>query len=385
MVLKVSRRGQVPPFIVMDVMRAANERAATGADVLHLEVGQPSTPAPAGVIAAAQAALARDTLGYTESFGLPALRERIAAHYLSQYGVAVDPSRIALTTGSSGAFVLAFLAAFEPGDRVALAAPSYPAYRNILSALDLVPVELPAGPAQRYQATLDLVRGCGTTIDGLILASPANPTGTMLPPDELAALARYCAASGIRLVSDEIYHGLTYGGVAAATALAAGDEAIVVNSFSKYFSMTGWRLGWMVVPQALLRAVECLAQNFFISPPTLSQHAALAAFDCRDELQRNLARYAENRALLLDELPKAGFDRLAPADGAFYLYADVGHLTNDSTAFCRRMLAEIGVACTPGVDFDRERGHATLRFSFAGSTATMAEAARRLRSWRPAP
>jgi aspartate/methionine/tyrosine aminotransferase len=381
MVLKVSRRGQIPPFIVMDVMRAANERAAAGADVLHLEVGQPATGAPAGVIAAAQAALGSDTLGYTEAFGLPALRERIAGHYRDTYGIAVDPARIVLTTGSSGAFVLAFLAAFEAGDRVALAAPSYPAYRNILTALGLIPVELAAGSAERYQATVELVRNCREPIDGLIVASPANPTGTMLSPAELAGLARYCAASGIRLVSDEIYHGLTYGGVAAATAVAFSEDAIVVNSFSKYFSMTGWRLGWMIVPQSLLRAVECLAQNFFISPPSLSQHAALAAFDCHAELQGNLARYAENRAVLLSELPQAGFDRLAPADGAFYLYADIGHLTNDSVEFCRRMLVETGIACTPGTDFDRARGHAALRISFAGSTATIAEAARRLRNW----
>jgi aspartate/methionine/tyrosine aminotransferase len=381
MVLKVARRGQVPPFIVMDVMRAANERAAAGADVLHLEVGQPSTAAPAGVIAAAQAALGRDVLGYTDSFGLPELRRRIARHYRDFYGVAVDPERVVVTTGSSGAFILAFLASFDAGDRVALAAPSYPAYRHLLAALDLVPVELPAGPAERYQASLDLLLR-GGAVDGLIVASPANPTGTMLPPDELFGLARHCAANGIRMISDEIYHGLTYGSVAVATALAASDEAIVVNSFSKYFSMTGWRLGWMVVPPSLLRAVECLAQNLFISPPTLSQHAALAAFDCVDEIAANVARYTENRALLLEELPKAGFDRLAPADGAFYLYADIGHLTNDSVAFCRRMLAETAIACTPGVDFDPQRGHATLRISFAGSTETMREAARRLIRWR---
>jgi len=382
MVLKVSRRGQIPPFIVMDVLRAANERAAGGADVLHLEVGQPSTGAPAKVIAAAQAALRGDMLGYTEAFGLPALRQRIADHYVAAYGIAVDPARIVLTTGSSGAFLLAFLAAFEPGDRVALASPSYPAYRNILTALGLVPVELPSGPAQRYQASVALLERAPGPLEGLIIASPANPTGTMLAREEIAALARKCTESGIRLVSDEIYHGLTYGTIAASTALAASDDAIIVNSFSKYFSMTGWRLGWMIVPPSLLRAVECLAQNFFISPPTLAQHAALAAFDCEEELRGNVARYAANRDLLLAELPKAGFDRLAPADGAFYLYADINALTNDSVEFCRRMLAETGVACTPGTDFDPARGHATLRMSFAGSTTTIAEAARRLKTWR---
>jgi len=381
MALKLGRRGQVPPFIAMDVLRAANERAAAGADVLHLEVGQPSTPAPAAVLAAARTALGAETLGYTDALGLPALREAIAAHYRDAYGVAVEPARVVVTTGSSGAFLLAFLAAFDPGDRVAMAAPGYPAYRNILTALDLVPVELPAGPAERYQMTFELLRSHAGRLDGLIVASPANPTGTMIAPDELAALARYCRDMGIRFVSDEIYHGIVYG-ARAATALATSAEAIVVNSFSKYFSMTGWRLGWMVVPPDMLRAVECLAQNLYISPPALSQHAALAAFGCRAELDANVARYAANRALLLAELPKAGFTRFAPADGAFYLYADVAHLTNDSPEFCRRMLREIGVACTPGIDFDPARGHASLRISFAGSTEAMEEAARRLKSWR---
>jgi aspartate/methionine/tyrosine aminotransferase len=381
MVLKLARRGQIPPFIAMDVLRAANEQAAAGEDVLHLEVGQPSTPAPGGVLAAARAALGRETLGYTDALGLPALREAIATHYHRRYAVALDPARIVVTTGSSGAFLLAFLAAFDPGDRVAMAAPAYPAYRNILTALDLVPVELPAGPDQRYQMTLDLLHSQQQPLDGLIVASPANPTGTMLAPAELAEIARSCRDLGIRFISDEIYHGIVYARTAA-TALASSDEAIVVNSFSKYFSMTGWRLGWMVVPPDMLRAVECLAQNLYISPPALSQHAAIAAFDCGDELDANVARYAANRALLLAELPKAGLVQFAPADGAFYLYADVGHLTNDSPEFCRRMLREIGVACTPGVDFDPARGNAALRISFAGSSETMAEAARRLVSWR---
>jgi len=382
MALKVSARGQIPPFIVMDVMRAANERAATGADVLHLEVGQPSTGAPQGVIAAASAALRGDTLGYTDALGIPALRSAIARHYRDRYGIDLDPERVVVTTGSSGAFLLAFLASFDAGDRVGLATPAYPAYRNILRALDLEPVSLEAGPDERYQATVDLVRRAPRPLDGLVVASPANPTGTMLMPEALAALARHCETSGIRLVSDEIYHGITYG-PEEATALASSEQAIVINSFSKYFSMTGWRLGWMVVPKPLLRAVECIAQNFFISPPAISQHAAVAAFDCHEELGRNVERYAENRALLLRELPKAGFDRLAPADGAFYLYADVAHLTNDSQEFCRRILRELGIAVTPGVDFDPARGHRTLRISFAGAAATIAEAARRLRAWRP--
>jgi aspartate/methionine/tyrosine aminotransferase len=381
MTLKLARRSGIAPFIVMDVLRAANARAAAGGDVIHLEIGQPSTPAPAGVRAAAQAMLAGDPLGYTDALGLPRLRDAISQHYRTAYGVAVDPSRIVVTTGSSAGFILGFLAAFDPGDRVALAAPGYPAYRNILTALDLVPVELPTGPAERFQPTVEALDRVGDGLAGLIVASPANPTGTMMAPDALAAMARHCSAAGIRLVSDEIYHGIVYG-QDAATALACSDDAIVVNSFSKYYAMTGWRIGWMVVPPDMLRPIECLAQNLFVAPPSLSQHAAIAAFACTGELAANVARYDANRALLLDQLPKAGFDRFAPADGAFYLYADVAHLTNDSRAFCARMLREIGVACTPGVDFDPSRGHGTLRLCFAGATETIAEAARRIVAWR---
>ncbi len=381
MTLKLSRRGRVPAFIAMDVLRDANRRAAEGGDIIHLELGQPSTRAPQPVRDAASAALGREILGYTDACGLPALREAIAAHYRAAYGVALDPARIVVTTGSSAGFILAFLAAFDPGDRVALASPAYPAYRNILLALDLVPVALPAGPETRYQATRDLLASLKDGVEGLILASPANPTGSMLGAEELAALARSCENRGIRLVSDEIYHGISYGMVAA-TAAATSAEAIIVNSFSKYYSMTGWRIGWMVVPEAMRRAVECLAQNLYISAPTLSQHAALAAFSCAAELEANVARYAENRALLLEELPKAGFTGFAPADGAFYLYVDVAHATNDSEEFCRRMLREIGVAATPGTDFDPARGHATMRLCFAGATGEIAEAARRLKNWK---
>ena len=367
----------------MEVLRAANQRAAAGERVLHLEIGQPDSGAPAAVIEAARRALASHRLGYTEALGIGPLREAIARHYRQSYGLDIDPVRIVVATGSSGAFLLAFLAAFEPGDRVALAAPGYPAYRNILLALGLEPVDLPTGPETRFQPTpalLDAAAERGRPIEGLIVASPSNPAGSMLSPEELAALAAYCDRHEIRLISDEIYHGIVYDGVAT-TAAAHGEQAIVVNSFSKYFSMTGWRLGWMVLPADLLRAVECLAQNLFISPPTLPQLAALAVFGCKAELDANVARYRRNRELLLAELPKAGFRRFAPPDGAFYLYADVGELTNDSEAFCRRMLAETGVAATPGVDFDAGRGHRFLRFSFAGSTDDMAEAGRRLKAW----
>ncbi len=379
MALKVAKRGQVPPFIVMDVMRAANERAAAGGDVLHLEVGQPSTGAPAAVVAAAKAALDSDVLGYTLALGLEPLRRRIADNYRADYGVAVRPENVVVTTGSSGAFLLAFLAAFEPGDRVGIACPGYPAYRNILAALGVEPVLIPVGEDSRFLPTARRLAAFGQKLDGLIVASPSNPTGSMLSAAEMAELVAYCHQEGIRLVSDEIYHGLSYAGPAA-TAAGHG-EVITINSFSKYYSMTGWRLGWMVVPDDLLRAVECLAQNLFISPPSLSQAAALAVFDCKDELNANVARYAQNRQILLAELPAAGFGQLAPADGAFYLYANVARWTDDSLAFCRRMLAETGVAATPGVDFDPLDGRHFVRFSFAGATADMAEAARRLQAW----
>ncbi|NQV46261.1 MAG: aminotransferase class I/II-fold pyridoxal phosphate-dependent enzyme [Rhodospirillaceae bacterium] len=380
MALKIASRGNIPPFIVMDVMRAANARAARGDDILHMEVGQPGTPAPAPVLAAARKALDTDLIGYTDAFGVPELRQRLSRHYQDYYGQPVDPGRIAVTTGSSGAFIVSFLSVFDAGDRVALADPGYPAYRNILKALDIDVVGLPVGPETNYQPTpgvLDRVTG---DLDGLIIASPSNPTGTMIGDDDMAALVNYCQSRGIRIISDEIYHGITYGR-RAETILKHTDDAIVINSFSKYFSMTGWRLGWMVVPESLLRSVECLLQNLFISPPTLSQLAGIAAFDCGRELDGYVANYAKNRNLLLSELPKAGFDKLSKADGAFYLYADVSHLTHDSEDLCRRILAETGVAVTPGIDFDPERGNRTVRFSFAGPGEDMAEAARRLVDW----
>jgi aspartate/methionine/tyrosine aminotransferase len=383
MALKIAQRGQIPPFIVMDVMRAANEREAAGGAVLHLEVGQPGSGAPRGVIEAARAALDADRLGYTDAFGIPRLRQRVARHYQDSYGLAVAAERVVVTTGSSGAFLLAFLGAFEVGDRVALASPGYPAYRNILQALGVGVINIETGAETRFQPSVALLEAAVAqhgALHGLIVASPSNPAGTMIPTPTFRALADYCRANDIRLISDEIYHGITYA-EPAKSALAFTDEAIVINSFSKFFSMTGWRLGWMVLPEDLLRAVECLAQNLFISPPTLSQLAAVAAFDCGAELAANVARYAANRALLLEQLPKAGFDRLAPADGAFYIYADVSRLSNDSEDFCRRMLRETGVATTPGIDFDPGRGRAFVRFSFAGTTADMAEAARRLIAW----
>ena len=380
MTLKSSKRGQVPPFIVMDVMRAAEERERAGERVLHLEVGQPATRAPSKVIEAAHDALNTDVIGYTNAFGIWELRQAIADHYDATYGVTVDPETVAVTTGSSGAFVLSFMAAFDPGDRVALASPGYPAYRNILTGLGVEVVDLPTTLEDNFQPTVARLQALDTPPDGLILASPSNPAGTMISPKEMEALVVYCHQNGVRLISDEIYHGITYG-APGVTALSHTQDAIIINSFSKYFSMTGWRLGWMIVPDDLHRTIECLAQNLFISPPTIAQQAGLAAFDCRDELEANIRQYARSRELLLDKLPQAGFTRLAPAEGAFFIYADVSEFTDDSREFCRRMLAETGVAATPGVDFDPTRGARFVRFSFAGDEGEIAEAADRLITW----
>jgi aspartate/methionine/tyrosine aminotransferase len=379
MSLRPSRRGIVPPFIAMDVLRAANERAALGGEVIHLEVGQPGAPAPMRVREAARQALAGEPIGYTDSLGIAPLRQAIAAHYRSQYGLAVDPAEVAVTTGSSGAFLLAFLAAFDAGARVGLAVPGYPAYRNILSALGIEPVLIAVDEASHYQPTPERLVAAGP-LDGLVVASPANPTGTMLDAAALRRLAAFCRDRQIRLVSDEIYHGITYG-IPASTARAHGPEAIVVNSFSKYYCMTGWRLGWMLVPPDLARSVDCLAQNVYISPPALSQLAAVVAFDCRAELDAHVVRYRANRDVLVEALRAAGLGHFAPADGAFYLYADVSSLTDDSEVWCRRVLAETGVAVTPGRDFDPLRGDQWVRLSFAGPSDAVAEGARRLGNW----
>ena len=386
MPLKVGRGAGAPPFLVMDVIAAANARAAALAPgepgVIRMEVGQPGTGAPAGAAEAAARALRGGMpLGYTEAFGLPSLRARIARHYAERYGLEVPAARVAVTVGASGAFPLAFLAAFDPGDAVAMAAPFYPPYANILTALGMRPLLMPCDASTRFQPTVAMLEKLHPRPAGLVLASPCNPAGTMLPPDEFAAIARWCEAEGVRLVSDEIYHGLSYGELREETAAAHSGSAVVVNSFSKYWSMTGWRVGWLLLPPDLLRPVECLAQNLFISAPHVAQVAAEAAMDCAPELEANRARYRRNRDLLLRELPRAGLDRLSPADGAFYLWADVGHLTNDSVSFCARMLAETGVAATPGVDFDRDRGGRFLRLSYCGPEADMAEAADRLRGW----
>ena len=372
--MRFSRRSTVDSFIVMDVLDAAQKAEVGGRRVIHMEIGQPATSAPTGARAALAQAMERGPLGYTGALGLPALRERIARHYGDWHGVDLDPARVVVTTGASGAFILAFSALFDAGDRVAMGAPGYPSYRQILKALSLRPVDLPTAPENAYQPVpedlpLDLA--------GLIVASPGNPTGTTLDAGRLAALSAAAGQRGAALVSDEIYHGLDYSG-RSISALEITDDAYVVNSFSKYFSMTGWRVGWLVVPQGHVRTVERLAQSLFICPPHASQVVALAALDCADELEANKAVYARNRDLMIEGLPRAGIERFAPPDGAFYVYADISHLTDDSLDFAHRLLDEAGVATAPGVDFDPARGGGTLRFSYAGSTAGIAEGLERL-------
>jgi aspartate/methionine/tyrosine aminotransferase len=385
--LTVAARANVPPFHVMDLLAAAAERQRTHGDLVNLVAGQPSTPAPRPVLEAAKRALDEEVLGYTVALGIPELREAIAEHHRQVYGLEVGIEDIVVTTGSSGGFLLAFLAAFDAGDRVAIARPGYPCYRNVLTALGCEVVELPTGPESRFQPTVEMLESLDGPVKGLVVASPANPTGTMLAPEELAALAAWCETHGVQLISDEIYHGITYtGAVEQSTAWQTSREAVVFHSFSKYFSMTGWRLGWMLVPERLRRAVDVLTGNFTICPPVLAQHAGVAAFtpEAYAEVDGHVARYAENRALLLDGLPRLGITRLAPADGAFYVYADVSHLTGDSMALCHRLLADTGVATAPGVDFDTADGGRFLRLSFAGSPSEVAEALSRIEDWLPA-
>ncbi|MBK0328353.1 aminotransferase class I/II-fold pyridoxal phosphate-dependent enzyme [Rhodobacteraceae bacterium F11138] len=373
--MRNSTRSQVDPFIVMDVMEAARRAEDAGRRIIHMEVGQPGTGAPQGAARALSSALQTDAMGYTVSLGLPALRRRIAQLYGDWYDVDLNPDRVVVTSGSSAGFILAFTALFDTGDRVGIGAPGYPSYRQILSALDLVPVDLPTAPENRLQpvpadfAALDLA--------GLMVASPANPTGTMLDRGAMSALIDATHAQGAAFISDEIYHGIEYE-AKAVTALEVTDDCYVINSFSKYFSMTGWRVGWMVVPEDHVRVIERLAQNLFICAPHASQVAALAAMDCDDELRANLDVYRANRALMLEGLPKAGFNKIAPPDGAFYVYADVSDLTDDSRALAAEILQQAGVAVTPGLDFDRDRGHGTLRFSYARSTADIQEGLARL-------
>ncbi len=378
------RAERVAPFLAMDVLAAATAKERRGESVVHMEVGQPSAPAPRAAREAAMRALEAGRIGYTEALGIGPLRERIARHYRDAYGVTIAPEQVVVTTGSSAGFVLGFLGLFDAGSRVAITAPGYPAYRNILEALDIEAVALPLERASGYVMTAAMVERAHAErpLSGILAMSPANPSGTMIGAAALAALGETCRRLGLWFVSDEIYHGLTYG-EPARTALAVDEDAVVVNSFSKYFCMTGWRIGWLVVPPRLVRTVERLAQNLYISPPYLSQVAALAAFDATEELEAVKAGYARNRALLLDAFPALGLGDTHPVDGAFYIYADVARFTNDSVAFCRRMLDEAGVAATPGVDFDAGEGGHYVRFSFAGSHDDCAQAVARLKAWLP--
>jgi aspartate/methionine/tyrosine aminotransferase len=380
--LHVAQRANVPPFHVMDLLAAAQARQAAKGDLVNFVAGQPSTGAPKAVREEAKRLLDEDLLGYTVATGVPALRAAIADHHRRQSGIDVGPDDVVVTTGSSGGFLLAFLAAFEPGDRVVMARPGYPCYRNVLTALGIEVVEIDCGPETRFQPTVELLESVPGPVAGLVIASPANPTGTMIPAEELARLAAWCEEHGVRLISDEIYHGITYAGETS-SAWQTSRTGVTFGSFSKYFSMTGWRLGWMLVPEDLRRPVDVLTGNFTICPPVLGQYAALAAFtpESYAELDGHVARYAVNRGILLEGLPRLGIDRLAPADGAFYVYADIGHLTDDSYAWCVRVLEETGVAMAPGIDFDTRRGNQFVRMSFAGAAAEIEEGLDRLAKW----
>jgi aspartate/methionine/tyrosine aminotransferase len=389
--MQASRRSAVPPFTVMEIIAAANARRAAGQKVLNLCVGEPSSAAPAAVRRRAAELLGAGPLGYTEALGVPALRERLAGHYRRWYGVDVDPRRVAVTTGSSGGFLLAFLAAFDAGDRVAIARPGYPAYRNILASLGCEVVELPCGPDTRWRPTVEQLEALDRPVQGLVVAGPANPTGTLVDARTLDDLAAWCAAHDVRLVSDEIYHGITYGpggavpGAGAPTAAGATDRgAVVVSSFSKYWAMTGWRLGWLVLPDDLVPGVDALAGNLALCPPTLAQHAAVEAFTDASyaEAEANVRGYAGSRRLVLDRLPELGWHRAAPADGAFYVYADVSASGLDSVTWCARLLDEAGVALTPGTDFDGVDGRDWVRLSFAPAPDVVAEALERIAAWQ---
>ena len=377
-----SVRSNVPPFMVMDVMAAAARIEAAGGKVVHMEVGQPAVGAPSTAIAAVRAALGASPLGYTESLGIPSLRARIARHYAETYGIALPLERVIVTTGSSAGFILAFLAMFEAGDRVAIANPGYPPYRHILTTLGCEPVLIETGAENRFAITGESLRAAHRQkpLAGVLVASPANPTGTMMTPQALADLIRVADEEGIRFISDEIYHGLDYA-VPVETAVRLSDSAVVINSFSKYFCMTGWRIGWMVVPQPLVRPIDRLQGNLAISVPTVSQIAAEAAFEGKPELDAIKHSYEDNRKILIEGLPRAELTKFLPVDGAFYLYADISEFSNDSFDFAKRLLQEAYVAATPGVDFDPMHGRQFIRFSYAGSTADMKEAVERIGNW----
>lgn len=379
---KASFRANVSPFLALDVLTAATHRETLGESIIHLEIGEPGAAPPRLVREAAIAALSGGPIGYTQALGRPSLRAKIARHYQKTYGLTVAPERIVVTTGSSGGFMLALLARFDHGGRVAVSSPGYPAYRTLFDALGIEAVPLETGPETGYVVTAEMIEAAHAVakLDGILLMSPANPTGVMMTSEQLASICAVCDRLGITFISDEVYHGLTY--VAAAeTALKFSPHVIAVNSFSKFFCMTGWRIGWLVLPETLVRPVELLQQSFSISVPTLSQIGAEAVFDCEEELAATLAGYARNRAILLEELPDLGLPDFQPLDGAFYVYVDLAHKTADSLEFCKHMLDRIGVAATPGLDFDRRRGNTAMRLSYAGKEAQLIEALKRMRAW----
>ena len=384
MTLKVSKRSDISVFRVLDILRVVNERIAQGEDIIHMDAGQPCDGAPQEALEHLVNVMnEQPRLGYTEATGLPVLRQRIARWYQEQYGVDVTPDQVALSVGASGAFLLTFLSVFEAGDKVALAAPGYPAYRNILKALDIEPLEIETTVQTNYQPTIeDLERTHANEgpIEGLIIASPSNPTGTILSPDELKAICEWCEKNEVRLIADELYHRVTFEDPAE-TILRYSETGIVVNSFSKYFAMTGWRLGWVVLPTNLAPRIKAMAESLFVSPPAPSQHVALEVFNHKDKLDEYVLKYKKNLEILREELPKAGFDKLSDTKGAFYLYADISHLTDDSEKFCKDLLDTAKVSMTPGVDFDTQRGHQTIRISFAGPVEEIREACRRLKNW----
>lgn len=381
MTLKLSHRSDVSTFRALDNLAAVNKRIAAGEDIVRLEAGQPCFGVPEAVLAYAKERLTIDKLqAYTDALGMQLLRARIAAYAHQRYDVEIDPGRIAVTAGSSPGLVMAFLAAFNAGDTVAVCTPTYAAYMNTLKALDIKVVEIPTGPDTNYQPTVEVLEASGKKFDGLIICSPSNPTGTVIEEGELRRICAWCEDRGVRLISDEAYHGITYERPAQ-TALKFSDTAIVMNTFSKYFAMTGWRMGWITVPIEMAVRIKRLSESLYVSPPTISQHAAYKIFDHLDELDGYVAHYKANRDILRAELPRAGLSRLSEAQGAFYLYADLSEYTADAEGFCRRMVDEAGVSCTAGVDFDPTRGHTTMRISYAGTAADMRKASERLGNW----
>jgi len=382
MTLKVSQRSDIPMFRALDILREVNEREQKGQDIKRLEAGQPSFGAPQGALDYAAEMIVKDPRqGYTAAMGLVELRERIAGFYQGSYGVSLDPAQICVTTGSSCGLILALLSAFDAGDTVLLATPTYPAYRNMLKAFGLNVLEVPTTAEENYQPSAHWLSRIEDKFDGLIICSPSNPTGTMIEPDDLKELCEWCDAKGVRVISDEAYHGITYE-ESAQSAMAYSEHAISSNSFSKYFAMTGWRMGWLAVPEEMAVRIKNLSESLYVSPPTISQHVAYKIFDFKGALDDYVAHYRRNRDILLRELPKAGFTDLSQAKGAFYLYADIRNLTNNSVEFCQRMMDEAHVSATPGVDFDLERGHTTMRISYAGSEEDIIEACRRLQKWQ---